>query len=135
MHSGHDGNNLLPQSHKDATVEEETMKLIHIALETRLKCICFLLALYFCRVKLVLQVLLVLVVVLEREENLVLRVMLGHLGLRYIDTTWELRSVVPPALHKTLYAFWFNLRLAALVIYIFTVSGPSWKSWKPWQQG
>lgn len=34
------------------------------------------------RVKLVLLVLLVLVVVLEREENLVLRVMLGHPGLR-----------------------------------------------------
>lgn len=39
-------------------------------------------ALQVLRVKLVLLVLLVLVVVLEREENLVLRVMLGHLGLR-----------------------------------------------------
>lgn len=39
-------------------------------------------ALQVLRVKLVLLVLLVLVVVQEREENLVLRVMLGHLGLR-----------------------------------------------------
>lgn len=60
------------------------MKLI--ALKTRLKCIHFLLLLFFHRVKLVLLVLLVLVVVLEREENLVLRVMLGHQGLRYMGT-------------------------------------------------
>lgn len=59
------------------------MKLILIALETRLKSINFRPLLFFCRVKLVLLVLLGLVAVLEREENLALRVMLGHLGLRY----------------------------------------------------
>lgn len=95
----------------------------------------FLPLLFFCRVKLVLLVLLVLVVVLEREENLVLRDMLGHPGLRYINTTWELRNVVPLALHKALHVLWFSPRLAALVIYTFIFSGPSWKSWKPWQQG
>lgn len=75
--------------------------------------------LFFCRVKLVLLVLLVLVVVLEREENLVLRDMLGHPGLRYINTRRELRNVVPPALHKALHVLWFSPRLAALVIYTF----------------
>lgn len=101
LHSG-DGNGKLPKSCKDATVEEETVNVILIPLETRLKCIHFLCLLFFYRVKPVLLVLLVLVVVLEREENLVLRVMLGHLDLRYVNTTWELRKVVPPVLHKTL---------------------------------
>lgn len=41
LHSGDDGGNLLPKSCKDATVEEETMTLILIVLETRLKCIHF----------------------------------------------------------------------------------------------
>lgn len=81
---------LLPKSHKDATVEEETIHLMLIAPEmTKMPYFLFLLFFFFCRVKLVLLVLLVLVVVLEREENLVLRVMLGHPGLRYINNTWS----------------------------------------------
>lgn len=135
LHSGHDSGNLLPKSCKDVRVEEECMKLILIALETRLKSIHFLLLLFFHRVKLVLLVLLVLAVVLEREENLVLRVMLGHPGLRYVNTTWELRSVMPLPLHKALHVLWFSPRLTASVIYMLIFSGPSWKSWKPWQQG
>lgn len=87
------------------------------------------------RVKLVLLVLLVLVVVLEREENLVLRVMLGHLGLRYISNTWHLRGAVLPVLHRALAHLCSGPGLAALVTQLFIFPGPSWKSWKPWQQG
>lgn len=112
LYSGDD--DLLLKSCKDATVEEEAMKLIPIALETRLKSIHFLLLLFFCRVKPVLLVLLVPVVVLEREENLVLRVMLDHPGLRYINTTWELRNVVPRALP----VLWFSPSLAASVVFV-----------------
>lgn len=47
LHSGDDGSNFLPKSHKDATVEEEAIKLMLIFLETRLKSINFLLLLFF----------------------------------------------------------------------------------------
>lgn len=72
----------------------EAINLVMIALEiTKMPSFShFTVFLY--RVKLVLLVLLVLVVVLEREENLVLRVMLDHLGLRYISNTWHLRGAV-----------------------------------------
>lgn len=90
---------------------------------------------FLCRVKLVLLVLLVLVAVLEREENLVLRVMLGPLGLRYISNTWHLRGAASPALHRALADLCSGPGLAALVTQLFIFPGPSWKSWKPWQQG
>lgn len=116
LHSG-DGSGKLPKSRKEATVEGETMNVILIPLETTLKCIHFLCLLFFHRVKLVLLVLLVLVVVLEREENLVLKVMLGHLDLRYVNTVRELRRVVPPVLHKAVRVLWFSLRLT---VYLYT---------------
>jgi len=94
LHSG-DDEGILLTSHKDATADEEAMKLRLTALETRLKRIHFPLFLFFCRVKLVLLVLLVLVVVLEREGNLVLRVMLDHPVLRYLNTTQEVLFTKP----------------------------------------
>lgn len=69
--------------------------------------------------KLVLLVLLVLVVVLERGENLVLREMLGLLGLRYINSTWDLTGAVPPALHRTLCS---GSGLAALITLLYLFS-------------
>lgn len=90
---------------------------------------------FFGRVKLVHLVLLVLVVVLEREENLVLRVMPAHLGPRYVNNTRDLRGAVSPALHRALGVLCSGTEFAALVTHIFIFPGPSWKSWKPWQQG
>lgn len=111
LHSGDSSGNVFLKSCKG---EEEAMTLILISMEIWLKRIHF--SLFSLRVKLVLLVLLVLVVVLEREENLVLRVMLGHLGLRYVNTTWEQGSGVPAALHKASQLLWFkDDRLAASI--------------------
>lgn len=88
---------------------------------------------FFHRVKLVLLVLLVLVVVLERGENLVLRVMLGHLGLRYISSTWDLRDAVSPALHRALCS---GPGLAALVtLSNLFFQGPPGRAGSPGNKG
>lgn len=100
---------------KSCKGEKEAMKMI--PLESWLKPIHFSLLLFFLRVKLVLLALLVLVAILVREENLVLRVKLGPLGLRYGNIKGGLGGVGPESLHKAQGLLWFkDARWAASII-------------------
>lgn len=83
--------------------------------------------------KLVLLVLLVLVVVLEREENLVLRVMLAHLDPRYINNTWEVLCYLP--FTEPWVSFVLVLSLQHwLLIYLF-FQGPPGRAGSPGNKG